>query len=146
MQEFFRCQLQFTSLSKMSTNCDVILKKFPKTVLSFQCLKNQQNWYLMQKFKCFENKGSLEEIFALIWLMHIVWKLPKSLIWILVFSNNFCPIKIDLSGRLVTLFDHNLQLFKNVNVARFAHNVEWDFFCEFQTPWNGELLSLTKGP
>ena len=25
----------------------------------------------------------------------------------------------------------------NVNVARFAHNVEWDFFCDFQTPWPG---------
>ena len=23
---------------------------------------------------------------------------------------------------------------QNVNVARFARNVEWDFFCEFQTP------------
>ena len=25
--------------------------------------------------------------------------------------------------------------FQNVNVARFARNVEWDFFCDFQTPW-----------
>ena len=24
---------------------------------------------------------------------------------------------------------------KNVNVARLAHNVEGDFFCDFQTPW-----------
>ena len=24
---------------------------------------------------------------------------------------------------------------QNVNVARFARNVEWDFFCDFQTPW-----------
>ena len=23
---------------------------------------------------------------------------------------------------------------QNVNVSRFAHNVEWDFFCDFQTP------------
>ena len=23
---------------------------------------------------------------------------------------------------------------QNVNVARFARNVEWDFFCDFQTP------------
>ena len=52
---------------------------------------------------------------------------------------------------LVTLFDRKLQVFKsspkwtilgifnqllstqNVNVARFARNVEWDFFCDFQT-------------
>ena len=50
------------------------------------------------------------------------------------FSTNFCPIKIDLFG---TLFDRKLQFFKNspkwtifgifnqnVNVARFARNVE----------------------
>ena len=50
---------------------------------------------------------------------------------------------------LVTLFDRKLQVFKNspigpflaflstqnVNVARFARNVEWDFFCDFQTLW-----------
>ena len=54
---------------------------------------------------------------------------------------------------LVTLFDRKLQVFinlpkwtifgicnellstQNVNVARFARNVEWDFFCDFQTPW-----------
>ena len=53
--------------------------------------------------------------------------------------------------RLVTLFDQKLQVFKksptltifgildklfstqNVNVARFARNVECDFFCDFQT-------------
>ena len=47
---------------------------------------------------------------------------------------------------LVTLCDHKLQVFKNspkwtilgifnelVNVARFARNVEWDIFCNFQT-------------
>ena len=55
---------------------------------------------------------------------------------------------------LVTLFDRKLQAFKkspkltifgifnellstqNVNVARFARNVEWDFFCDFQTLCN----------
>ena len=54
---------------------------------------------------------------------------------------------------LVSLFERKLQVFKNspkctifgifnwllstqnVNVARFARNVEWDFFCDFQTPW-----------
>ena len=28
----------------------------------------------------------------------------------------------------------------NVNVARFARNIEWDFFCDFQTPWCSTLL------
>ena len=65
---------------------------------------------------------------------------------------------------LVTLFDRKLHVFKNspnwpflpflitfcleyyivtllwstqnVNVARFDRNVEWDFFCDFQTPWH----------
>ena len=59
---------------------------------------------------------------------------------------------------LVTLFDRKLQVFKNspkwtifgifnqllstqnVNVARFARNVEWDFFCDFQTLWTVEYL------
>ena len=68
--------------------------------------------------------------------------------WILAFSINFCHIlKVTC---LVTLFDHKLQVFKisskwtifgifnellstqNVNVARFARNVEWDFFCDFK--------------
>ena len=53
---------------------------------------------------------------------------------------------------LVTLFDRKLRVFKNspkrtifgifhyllsphnVNVARFARNVGWAFFCDFQTP------------
>ena len=53
---------------------------------------------------------------------------------------------------LVTLFDDKHQVFKNspkwtifctfnellstqnVNVARLARNIEWDFFCDFQTP------------
>ena len=53
---------------------------------------------------------------------------------------------------LVTLFDHKLTVFKNspkltifgifnellstqiINVARFARNVECDFFRDFQTP------------
>ena len=31
---------------------------------------------------------------------------------------------------------------QNVNVARFARNVEWDFFCDFQTPCNVALWVL----
>ena len=69
--------------------------------------------------------------------------------WILAFSPIFVILKLTC---LVTLFDRKLQVFKNspkwtilgifnelsstqnVNVARFAHNVVWDFFCDFQTP------------
>ena len=79
-----------------------------------------------------------------------VWKSPKMShlnFWNLSFSTLFCSIKT-----LVTLFDRKLQVFKNsakwtifaiftkllstqnVNVAGFARNVEWDFFCDFQTP------------
>ena len=29
---------------------------------------------------------------------------------------------------------------QNVNVAHFARNLEWDFFCDFQTPWSTYLL------
>ena len=31
---------------------------------------------------------------------------------------------------------------QNVNLARFARYVEWDFFCDFQTPW--VLLSFSS--
>ena len=68
---------------------------------------------------------------------------------ILAIFTNFCPIKIDLSGNTVwrklqvfknssklTIFGIYNQLLatQNVNVARFARNVDWDFFCDFQTP------------
>ena len=32
----------------------------------------------------------------------------------------------------MTFFNQLLST-KNVNVARYARNVEWDFFCDFQT-------------
>ena len=59
---------------------------------------------------------------------------------------------------LVTLFDRKLQVFKNsakltilggfdellstqnVNVGRYARNVEWDLICDFQTLWKQENL------
>ena len=64
-------------------------------------------------------------------------------IWILAFSTDFRTIKIDLSGNTIW---PQLQVFKNLpkltilgifnellsmqnlNVARFARNVEWDFW------------------
>ena len=67
---------------------------------------------------------------------------------ILAFSTNFCFIKNDLSGSAVwpqasafeklaklTIFGifNKLLSTQNVNVARFARNVECDFFCDFQT-------------
>ena len=38
-------------------------------------------------------------------------------------------------------FDIFSELFstQNVNVTRFARNVEWDFLCDFQTPWSWKL-------
>ena len=90
-------------------------------------------------------------IFSTIWpisqlsrtLIHIVWKSPKmSHLNFLNYSisNNFLFY-------LVTLFDlklvkliifglfNELLSTQNVNVARFARNVEWDFFYNFQTQW-----------
>ena len=85
-------------------------------------------------------------------LLHSVWKSPKMShlnFSILAFSTNFCPIKTDLSGNTVWpqtsdfqklakmtifgIFDKLLST-QNVNVARFARNVKWDFICDFQTP------------
>ena len=71
------------------------------------------------------------------------------------FSSIFVLIKVT---NLVTLFDRKIQVFKNspkltifvifnellstqnVSVARFARNVEWDFFCDFQTLWNVVII------
>ena len=73
----------------------------------------------------------------------------KCLLWIWHFPPIFASLKVTYR---VTLFDRNLQVFINspkltifgiftellstqkVNVARFVRNVEWDFFCDFQTP------------
>ena len=71
---------------------------------------------------------------------------------------NFCPTKTDLSGNTVwpqassfqnspkwTIFGifNELLSTHNVNVARFARNVEWDFFCDFQSPCS--LLAFIIG-
>ena len=38
------------------------------------------------------------------------------------------PAKLTIFGIIYALLSN-----QNVNVARFARNVEWDFFCDFQT-------------
>ena len=86
-------------------------------------------------------------------LLHIVWIVLKMSYLIFFLFWHFPPIFVLLKLTcLLTLFDRKLQIFKNspkftifglfnellstqnVNVARFARNVEWDFFCDFQTP------------
>ena len=80
----------------------------------------------------------------------------------LAFSTNFCPIKSDLSGN--TVLTANFRFFKNspkwtifglfnellstqnVNVARFARNVEWDFSFDFQTPCIFLIIILGSHP
>ena len=44
----------------------------------------------------------------------------------------------------ILAFFNELLSTQNVNVARFARNVEWDFFCDFQTPCPWWLLILFK--
>ena len=80
----------------------------------------------------------------------IVWKSSKMSylnfsILVLAVGTNFFPIKIDLSGNTVwpsfkslpnwTIFGifNEFLTTQNVNIARFACNAEWDFFCDFQT-------------
>ena len=100
--------------------------------------------------------------------LHSVWISPKMShlnfeFW--HFPSIFDLLKLTC---LVTLFDRKLHVFKklakmdhffaffnehlstqNVNVARFARNVEWDFFCDFQTPWDCRIFfekSVLNGP
>ena len=69
--------------------------------------------------------------------------------YILAFSINFCPIENGLSGNTVRLKDlgfqkvakmnhfwHWIWSTRNVKKPRFDRNVDWVFFCDFQTPWN----------
>ena len=93
----------------------------------------------------------------LLWILrcistHIVWKLLKiSHLNLVIFHHFFVLLKVTC---LVTLFGRKLQVLKklvkmnyfwhfwqflstqNVNVARFARNVEWDLFRDFQTPYD----------
>ena len=73
---------------------------------------------------------------------HTVWTLLKMShldFLILAFSTNFCPFEIDLSGRTIWPQASGFQKLAKihhfwwtfVNVARFAHNVECDFFWRF---------------
>ena len=98
--------------------------------------------------------------------VHSVWKSSKMSylnFWIFAFSTNFCPIKTDLSGSHVWpqaqvfknspnwtifgIFNEFSSTQNNVNVTRFASNVECDFFCELQTPWVclGSMMSKNLG-
>ena len=78
--------------------------------------------YIFQSLKLFENYSKCR-----IWIFEL-WHFPPIFV-----------VQLKLTC-LVTLFDRKLQIFKNspntqnVNVARFARNVEWYFFCDFQTP------------
>ena len=80
--------------------------------------------------------------------LHNVRKWPKMSYLNFAFSNNFCPIQNDLSGNTVCpkgsvfqklakwtifgIFDSLLSTL-NVNVARFARNIECDILSDFQT-------------
>ena len=73
-------------------------------------------------------------------------KCPSWVFSISAFSTNFCPFKSDMSGNTVWpqasgfqklpklaifgIFDELLST-QNVNVARFARNIECDFFWQF---------------
>ena len=64
---------------------------------------------------------------------------------ILAFSTNFCLVTLfDLFDRKLTFFGifNRLLSTQNVNVARSARNVEWDFFCNFKTPWFRQIESF----
>ena len=115
-----------------------------------------------QGYQIFRNPGkqgkSYKKWFTSIWkdtinVWHIVWKLLKCHILIFEFWP-FPPIVVLLKLTcLVTLFltasfrfsktRQNWPFFdifkkllstQNVNLAHFARSIEWDFFCDFQTP------------
>ena len=48
-----------------------------------------------------------------------------------------CKLQVFINSPKLTIFGifNELLSTQNVNVARFARNIEWDFFCDFQTLW-----------
>ena len=90
-------------------------------------------------FHIWKFEGFLRDI----WLLHSVWKSTKMShlnFWILAFSPICVLLKVTC---LVTLFDQKLQ----VTVARFALNVEWDVFFDFQalcTFWSPSNSNIKK--
>ena len=88
---------------------------------------------------------------------HIVWKSLKISHLILAFSFNICPIKIDLYSNTVWLqalrfsktrqidyFDISNKHSKYEHIAHLAGNVEWDFFCDFQTSWRSLIIQMRQ--
>ena len=105
-----------------------------------------------------------DAVFGLIVQQNVYSKVPNIRKWVMISNSNylksgiwifefwhFPPICILLKLTcLVTLFDcklfinspqwtifgifNELLSTQNVNVARFNRNVEWDLFCDFQTP------------
>ena len=72
---------------------------------------------------------------------------------LLAFFINFCPIKSDLFDRKLQVFKNSPKLTffvifiellptQNVNVACFAHSVEWDFFVIFKLRWHILILII----
>ena len=92
------------------------------------------DWCLV--LDCLDSRKSkiLSTSLKFFFMSHNVWKSPKNVSF--EFFTNFCPIKIDLSGNTIFQKFLNwpfLSILRNVNVARFARNVEWDLLCDFQT-------------
>ena len=129
LQLYFRYKIH--SIQKW-INCLILFFKDPN--------KNLNILRYSRKVKFFHN-------------FHIVWKSLKMShlnFKILAFSTNFCTFKSDLSGNTnwpkVEVFKDSpkLTIFgifcillftQNVNIARFARNVEWNSFLDFQTQW-----------
>ena len=67
---------------------------------------------------------------------HSVWKSPQNV----SFPANFCPV---LPKNLPN-WSFLAFFYETVNVARFARNVEWDFFCDFQPQCRNKVESSLK--
>ena len=62
-------------------------------------------------------------------LRKAVWKPNPLCVHCLKITKNVSKVQMTIFG----IFNELLST-QNVNIARFARNVEWDFFCNFQTP------------
>ena len=105
----------------------VFYSKFSPEQCPKQEYDDEEDYFFERKTICFFSdaikEGGIYPIAAK-WLslIHKIWR-KRGWNTVLFFKKYF-----------IVLPPHYLKITQNVNVARFARNVEWDSFCDVQTP------------
>ena len=127
--------LDFSFLLQFSSHKHITVATLVPSSLSLS------RWGPIGCFLCYYNSCSTRFFFSTLFENYSKCRICIFEVW--PFPSIFVLLKLTC---LVTLFDRKLQVFKNlpkwnifdyflstqnVNLARFARTVEWDFFCDF---------------